>query len=282
MRILKVVRVVSILGFAIPIADVAHAQNQVRAASEVAIFGSNVGLGVLSAVLFRSRAHFIRRALTGAVGGGAMYAGKRLIAKEHPLLTWVGRETAATGISAIKNAQRQRGPFYELSLPVGPLIFYLRADSSMSIDAKLDLATIVTSIEYARRRSTSLDWRESLRRGAPAFVEPWNISNGAGASSAGAIRFDNIPADVRPDGHEPIREKVIAHEMVHVSQYDFVNLAVTPEFDSWVTRSLPKAVNPSRFVSLGSGALFIGVLNRALSSRKRPWEVEAFSIAPGH
>lgn len=209
--------------------------------------------------------------LAGAVGGGVGYVGKRIAVEDFYGAGFLGRELASVGGSVVRNAAAGVGPLDEVVLPVGPVRLYVSRERG--IVPRVDMASVVAAGAFMLAYDARFDPAASLSAGALVFR-----GNGLmpGLSSAGAMMvWDDarIPADEGP--------RLMAHERVHILQYDQAFLAWGEPMERWVTdrsRLLPR--NLLDHVDIGG--LVVGArggLSLAMDYHDRPWEHEAYFLA---
>ena len=229
---------------------------------------ANVGLGALTAGVRAGLAGrpFWPAFKHGAVGGGVTYAGKRIIGTQQPALGIVGREVTAVGTSLIRNAAGGRAAFASLVLPVGPLRVYV---GEPHVRLKLDFAGSIGVLYTASHPGAHLDVRASLLAGAPVIV--YSYTGGPihiAESNAGTI---GVVDYLGTDG----RRRAIAHELIHVVQYDFTFLVWGEPVEDAILPHLPAGTTVRRYVDLGANMAILGLAYWAVPYDQSPWEHEA-------
>jgi hypothetical protein len=205
--------------------------------------------------------------LAGLVGGGMIYAGKRIAVEDFRGAGLLGREVASVGGSVIRNTLAGAGPFEEVVLPLGPVRLYISRDG---VTPRVDAATVVTAAAFAVAYDARLDVRESVSAGALVFRGEGPMP---GMSSAGALMvWRDMPADQGP--------RLLAHERVHVLQYDQAFLSWGEGPERRLTGLLPARSGVLDYVDTGA---FVVSLRTALALMipyaARPWEQEAYLMA---
>lgn len=194
--------------------------------SEARVLGANALLGGLSAGL----AALVRGdppvpAFTRGAGGGVLvYAGKRIAVDPRPGAGFLGRQVASVGGSITGNAVAGRGSLDRVALAAGPV----RA--------------------YIGREITGIDWRLDV---PAAGAAAWGLIEGAGldvaeslSSGAVVLRTNSnyaLPGTIfsyRSSGGER-DEYVLAHEQVHILQYDQSFLSLGDPLENWLARRFP-------------------------------------------
>jgi len=243
----------------------------------------NAALGGITAAAGHRGSHktsIWKAAARGSLAGTAVFVGKRLIAEENPVSWWAGRELSAIGSSEVLNAAQGRAILSRVALPVGPVRIYLSRDSGSFLSAKLDLATVIGSGFLATRRENKFGWRESLATGAPVFISSTTTAE-AGTQSAGTITISRF----LPDGFFPGFQRkrgVLAHELIHTTQYDFLALSIGNPIEENLTRKFRPLHQVHRYVDFGILVPVQSGLNALIPARYRPWEKEAGSISSGY
>jgi len=256
-----------------------HTQPELKPANELLVLGVNVALGGLTAGATRALAggSFWEGFSGGALGGGTVYIGKRIVATNQPLAGWAGRELAAVGSSAIANVAFGRGAYDRLVFPVGPIRLYLDAPPHRQVRPKLDLAATLLTIQAATDHDVSFSVEESLLAGAIVFAIKPNANVGyRGSQSAGVLRSKAGLYEVTAF---PVNgEAVLAHELVHAIQYDFSFIAWAEPAESWLMTRIPRGAWFHRYLDLGLNVPVWWGLNSAIKYENRPWEREAVTL----
>ena len=253
---------------------------------ELTTAGLNALLGGATAAAFRVvRGEPAGAALDafwqGAVGGGFVYAGKRLTVERFDGAGLLGRELASVGGSMIRNVSAGQALLDELVLPIGPVRLYVSKDRG--VVPKVDLSTLVVSGAFMATYGARLDLATSLSAGSLVFR---GSSPMPGLSAAGVtMLWSDLPASEGP--------RLMAHERVHTVQYDQMFLMWGERLERWATKPISRSRLSGLFdgVDLGLSALGLGAgLTLALDYHSRPWEQEAYLLAqrvypvpsPGH
>ena len=247
--------------------------------SDVRIAAVNVALGAITSGAWSAARHkpFWRGLARGGAGGGAVYAGKRLIGEGNPLAWWAGRQLAAIGSSEVVNAAEGLPFLQRVVIPVGPVRFHVDRLAKRKVTPKLDLASTIAGFVVASRERTRLAVRESLATGAIVFIVP-ETSGTVGTHSAGVLSLSELV----PDGKFPplpTKRGVISHELVHAAQYDFVFTAWSDVIQNAIGKKIPLVGFVNRYVDVNlTLPVQLGV-NALVDYGDRPWETEAVSIA---
>jgi hypothetical protein len=212
--------------------------------------------------------------LTGLAGGGAVYLGKRVAVEEFGGAGFLGREIASVGGSVIRNASAGRTPFDEVVLPLGPARLYV---SGAGIVPRLDLATVAVTGAFMVTHDARLDFAESLSSGA--VILRGNAPT-PGLSAAGVIlTWPDLPQSEGP--------RLMAHERVHIVQYDQAFLSWAEPAERWILGSASSGI--LEHIDLGGLALGVRTgLDLTFDYASRPWEQEAYLLsqlvhpAPAH
>lgn len=213
---------------------------------------------------------------TGLLGGAAVYMGKRVAVEAFGGAGFLGREIASVGGSMIRNASAGRAALDELVLPVGPVRLYI---SDAGVVPRLDLATVAVTSVYMLGHDARIDPLESLSSGAVVLR---GNTPAPGLSAAGVVlAWSELPPSEGP--------RLLAHERVHVVQYDQAFLSWTEPAERWLSGRVQE--QPGFLHNVDLGGLALGVqtgLNLTFDYGSRPWEREAYFLsqlvhpAPAH
>lgn len=205
---------------------------------------------------------------TGALGGGVAYAGKRLAVEDFAGAGFLGRGVNSLGSSVIRNAGEGRGAFHEMAVPVGPVrVYFDRVDG---VHARLDVATVLAAAALVVGYDARLDPGASLSAGALVFRGAGPMP---GLSAAGAMMvWEDMPASEGP--------RLMAHERVHLLQYDQAVLTWSGSAEEWIAGRSLLGRSLTRYMDFGGVALGAhAALSLLLEYRERPWESEAYFLA---
>lgn len=269
---------VPLLAVALAVAP-SGAAAQATVSGEVAIFGANALIGGITAgfgAWVRGES-FVDAFAEGALGGSAMYAGKRLATADVAGAGLVGRFISATGSSIVRNGLAGRDRFDRLIFPLGPItLYWTTPDDHSDLSAKLDLGRSIFLGVLAFDPDLELDWAATASAGAPVFRTPGRAIEGESGAVGGIELLGTIalsdPA-VLPPGHH---ERILAHERVHVLQDDFLSIAWADPIEDWLLGHVPGGAVARRYVDVGGVYAALGaVLMLTLPYEERPWEDEA-------
>jgi hypothetical protein len=262
---------------------------------QFAILGVNCVLGGLTSGLLQllDGGSFLDGLAKGAVGGGMLYAGKRIAGTSFSGSGFLAREVAAVGNSIVANASAGRPVLSRVRLPLA----FLPGRVVVAVDRGVHLRPIVDAVSAAAflyglispAYRFDLDW--SLSSGAavftraggdPGVVDPGITTVAASAAYAGLYSVEGattIGAAVLFRSTDAHRRAVLAHEQVHVLQFDFLVAA-------WGDRGDDLLLGDSglgRYLRVNSIPLMLGGVSRSLFTaeerRGAPWEVEARKLA---
>lgn len=255
--------------------------------NHAAILGINTALGGLSAGVLRvlNGGSFVDGFVGGAMGGALAYGGKRLAAQRFDGAGLLGRQVAAVGNSIVYNAAGN-APFVErLMIPLGPLParLHIATGPRPAVRATVDLVSAGAVIYGILAPGVRLDLGASISSGAAVFVErrsarpPATVLVPSGGSTRAAT---TVGGAIFLDGYAEGDPVVLAHERVHVLQFDFVLAAWGDRLDALV---LGRAPAVDRWVKLNALAGVMGVANQTLFLLDErdglPWEREARLLA---
>jgi hypothetical protein len=185
--------------------------------------------GVTSAVSAWLRGEDIGRAIVGGmVGGGVVFAGKRLVVEDFDGAGILGRYVGALGSNVVRNAGRGTGWVDEVWLPLGPLWIQSSPESDRGL--RVNVWQSVVLGWALTRKELELDWSSSAWSGTLVFKAPRHRlrSDGdpIGGFAVGSLVF------LGP-GSESDIQLSRGHELVHVVQQDFGYLAWERPAESW-------------------------------------------------
>jgi len=211
----------------------------------------------------------------GSLGGGITYVGKVMAVESFFGAGFLGREVAAVGSSISHSAALGEAILGHIVLPIGPSRVYLRLDGKQErVHLKLDVAAAALLAVALLRSDLDFDGKASLSSGAFVFhdrgwAEPrtWAARHWAGVIM---IRGD---ADWRQDSDE--HRRALAHERVHVLQYDQAYLLWGEPLERAVLGRIPGGISLGRRIDLALETPFLFLLQTGLDYGNRPWEVEA-------
>lgn len=245
------------------------------ASGQLVAAGANVLVGGLTAGIrqWRGEGSFREGFLRGAAGGMATYAGKRLVVEDFPAAGFAGRGVAAVGASMTRNASEGRSTFDRLIVPVGPFrLHWERGEGTLR--TSLDLLGTATLIGmHLSSLDASLDLRRTFRAGAPVFLarnhsgQSWH-----GRQLGGSVVLRDAAAGAYPSG---FWERVMAHEQVHVLQYDQAYILWGEPLEKGLLGRLGVPEGVTRRVDLSLFVLGYAGLRLLVSDASDPWEVEA-------
>ena len=143
---------------------------------------------------------------------------------------------------------------------------------------KLDLPTTLATAYFALRSDSHFDASASLSSGMPVFITHVQFADGhwRGSQIAGAIWVVGNPDDPSPDASQ---SSVLAHERVHVLQYDFTLVSWSGPAEDWLSNRYPSAAWALRHLDLGLQLGPWQAANWVLPYTARPWEHEAHFLS---
>lgn len=213
----------------------------------------------------------------GAAGGIAMGAGKQIAGSRVSASGVVGRQLHALGVSAIVSAGQEH-PL--LLVPLGPATLELRPGSGRPPRARLDVTDIVILGASALDREMRLDWASSLAAGAPVLLHSRETLPD-GHRVHGFAFLGTVFVQERLDSGD--RRRLVAHESIHVLQWDALRHLAAHPVERAVVRRIPRVRDAGAFLDaglLGPGSIFL--IASALPYHLHPWEREAYGMANGH
>jgi hypothetical protein len=243
--------------------------------SELHLLGANVLLGGASAgivALFHGEP-LAKGVLKGVAGGAVVHGGKRMVVEHWAGAGLLGRQVGLLGGSMINNGGTGRGTFDRVAFGFGPVRGYLDRQNG-ELDWGLDVPGAVAVLWGIVDSDLSLDPLQSLSSGAVVFQ-----GKGTFALPGTYVYWrSQNPRD--PEGYAARLRYELAHERVHILQYDQTFLALGKPTESWVATRLPDLGLPFALefnaVSLAAAA--------AMASHvwprhdDQPWEREAMFL----
>lgn len=211
----------------------------------------------------------------GALGGAVSYGGRRLAVEEFSGAGLLGRQVSAVGVSVVRNASEGVPSLSRISLPAGPLILVVTRGERLDVRAEIDVNGAVWLSSALLDDRLVLDARATISAGAPVFRTPDHRlgSDGdhpAGMLIGGLVVLGHGTGNMR--GHD-----VLAHERVHVLQYDLVQEIWGDPLETWISNRLgtPEVL---RFIRPGVAypllhASIVSLLD--IEWKDRIWEIEA-------
>lgn len=243
---------------------------------EIAYLGVNVLVGGLTAGLWQelSGGSFREGFAGGALGGSVQYAGKRLAAESFPGGGFLGRQVASIGTSMVRNTSDARPLLDSLRLAVGPLRLHLSPRTPARPRLEANLHELYWTTYGLAEGRFALDLGKSLSSGTAVFRSDRQLLDSRdrrlrGATVGGTVFLS--PLDAATSQH------VLAHEMTHVLQLDFLHHAWFGRLEDHLARKLPGRGLVDR---VDYDAVFIGLQSTgfALGGRdilNAPLEAEA-------
>lgn len=245
-------------------------------AGHVALLGANAAVSGLTAGVLRwwrggsFRAGFVG----GAAGGAVVYGGKVVAVQDVPGAGMAGRQLAAVGASAVRNAALGDPVLSLLTLPLGPLRLQIEPESRGDVRVSVDLAGVAALAGALLVYDARIDWTRSLAAGAPVLLVRDSDLAWHGRFLWGTILISD-PGSAPGAHHYP---RVLAHETVHLIQYDhFLLLWSEPVEAVLLSGRTPGRASERRIylglhVPLGSPVTF-------LPDHWNPIEIEAHFLA---
>lgn len=184
---------------------------------------ANAALGGITAALFKRqhRGERMRAFRDGAIGGSVAFAGKRIAVERWGGAGFIRREIGSIGHFIIANASNGDPLLSRITLPVGPVRFYVvRGDSGRTITTKFDLPSLLYA-GYRLVKKDAFAWRASASSGVLVFRvtdKPLRIwqNRCVSAFTVGGVIVMN---DLTPRAVNN-RNPGFAHERVHAGQFD--------------------------------------------------------------
>ena len=171
--------------------------------------------GVASAIRGRP---VVKGFAQGALGGAVSYLGKRATSEDIPAAGILGRQIGALGASIIRSATFGSGLLVDtLIVPLGPLRGYVTLLDIGQTRVRVDLEEVGWLVYNLTQDDLTFDAGASLSSGSFVFTSEVGLrgarDRASGRAAPGVIAL-------RLDGEGNIPEDVLAHERVHINQFD--------------------------------------------------------------
>lgn len=201
-------------------------QMEFDGSTEARVAGANALLGGVSAglaALLRGDPP-VPAIARGAGGGVLVYAGKRIAVDPRAGAGFLGRQVASAGGSIIGNLVAGRGSLDRIALAAGPVRAYIGHEVA-GVDWRLDVPAAGVAA-WGLIEGAELDLAKSLSSGTVVLRED------SGRAFPGTIFY-------YPTSSEERNTYVLAHEQVHILQYDQSFLSLGDPFEDWLARRFP-------------------------------------------
>lgn len=249
-----------------------------EAQRSVGVIVSNAAIGSL---IEGVRAHMAKRPLgravvLGGVGGLVSGSGRHLVNERTHASWWSARLISATG-SAL--AELAVSDTFAVRFSMGPVDLAVVPRPRLRVRARLNAASTFFTIRALARPRSRILLRESLETGAITIVGP---SDEQRATAQPGLIHLPINGYLRtPDGAR--RQQLdVAHELVHVMQFDVLQQSVGTALERRLARTTQVTRRIDRWLALGvTGPAIFGVTALAFPYRYNPFEIEAWSAANG-
>ena len=215
----------------------------------------------------------------GALGGAIAYGGRRVAVEGFWGAGLIGRQVSAVGVSITRNAADNEPPLRKIWLPLGPVTVALDRGDSFTVSARADLFATGWLLAAVFDDRLDFDMESSISSGAPVFRAPdHRLRSGdrmlAGTAIGGVIVVARHHEDLSTND-------ILAHERVHVLQYDFAQLAWGDPLEEYVGQYVPFVSLAQRHVRIGALLpLVADGLGRVtgLGGPDSAWELEAYYL----
>lgn len=168
----------------------------------------------------------------GAVGGAAVFAGKRVATQRFDGAGLLGRELGAVGTGIVVNAGAGRPWLQEIWLPVGPI--WVRTGTDAPFSVRLSATELVMSVWAATRPELGFDAARSLSSGTLVFTSPDYTLRVGQDYLRGLTTSGFMVLGASEEGFD----EVLSHEMIHVVQQDFMLRAWSRPLEAWAWATL--------------------------------------------
>jgi hypothetical protein len=240
-----------------------------RDVSTMAVFGSNVLLGGLTAaVRALVSGHDPARAFAvGALGGAVHFSGKLV----GPISGFPGGipgvVLTSTGTAIVSNAGRGAGLLEEFYIPVGPLRLRVAPRESRKVRLAVNVYETGVLARNLARSGMVLDWEYSASSGTFVFVTRGThirMPDGKlvqGVATAPLVVISAFAADP---------SRTARHEFVHVQQQRFLDEAWGRPIEGYLRTRIPGGGRIPRWLELGIVAPGLEFMEVAIFGRDGP------------
>ena len=248
----------------------------------------NVLIGGLTGGLrqWRGDGSFRDGFVRGGLGGGLTFAGKWAAGRDIPAGGLAGRWLAATGASVTRNASEGAPTFHRLVLPMGPVRLHWGTGGE-GIRASLDLFTTASLAgAYLSGIGASLDLGRSLGSGGPVVMaQDWEDDWGWHGRAFGGtviLRGDHMEDGWSHSvgvGPEEFLARALAHERVHLIQYDQAWILWGEPVEDRLLGALGVSEGVRDRLDFSIHSLVFFGLERVIPYEDQPWEWEAHRLS---
>jgi hypothetical protein len=216
--------------------------------------------------------------LRGLGGGAVLGVGKQIAGQRFAGAGALGRLVTTAGAAGVATVP---GDSLALLLPVGPLMVELRPGARDRVRPRVNAWTSAVLVAAALDGASRFDARASLDAGAPVFRRPsgrmpWG-TNELGFTFPGVV-FVNDVLDLEEQA--TTRRQIVAHEAIHVLQWDAYHATVTRSAERALMARAPGGRRLLRWVELEVAApLSVWMLASRVPYARHPWEREAYWLS---
>lgn len=173
----------------------------------------------------------------------------------------------------VRNAAVDRQLLSDVILPVSPTRLYIRPGDHSPLRIQLDIAATVSLARAVADANLEFELETSLTSGAVVFrqVNATGRSPWSGRELGGVIELSE---DTWRRGGD-YRSRVLAHERVHVIQYDQGFILGGRPMEAAILPLIPGGTALERWFDFGLETPFWALLNHTVDYDARPWEAEA-------
>lgn len=237
--------------------------------SDANLFAANVvATGLLAGVAAALDGRpFWRSVVEGGAAGTVLYFGKRITSSETGGMGLLGREVSAVGASMARNAMTGSHMLDAITLPLGPVWLVWATPGRRVPSLRVDLEAVSWTAWHLQDDRHRLDWGRSARAGAFVFTTRADLGSSHAGTVAGVARGGTV---LLSEQELHFRPRNLQHELIHVSQIDYLKLAFGDPLERWLTGNLGwPGTSVTDHVGLGVG-------HYAVQWIYRPWlEAEA-------
>jgi hypothetical protein len=250
----------------------ASAQRSFRVVVTSAAIGSLVG-GVRARIMKRP---VVRGFALGSLGGFLSGSGRQFVSATSRASWWSARAVNAAGNAVAELAVSDT---FVVRLSTGPIDFAVAPRARRRVRARLNAVSTFSAISSLARARSRIVWRESFMTGTLTVMGP--SADQRATAQPGLIQ---LPVDGYLRSADGARRQRldVAHELVHVMQFDAIQQLIGTAVEHRVSRAarLPRGLD--RWLTVGvTGPAILGVTAWVLPYHRNPFEIEAWAASTG-
>jgi len=233
---------VLVFGLGLQATPASALQNQARTSGRgfvghVAVLSANSLIGAATAAITAalSGRETPQAFAKGALGGAVMFASKRVAVADWDPAPFLGGTLAALGGAMVQQASSSGLLADSVRLPIGPLRITLNRSRPSHPRLSVSVSDLGLLVAALSRNDLEFDWGRSLSAMAPVFQTGQKRIYHDGERVTGVA----IGRLILLDGQRP--DDAYSHEVVHVIQHDFLELALDQSLEALIRRDIKPA-----------------------------------------